>query len=707
MDNSSSKYFDACSNSKELNEIFEAKENNKNDISNLDSEKENENKNIYESPQRSVNKNINIATNFSTGLNNSNQNSNLGKNMMISTKEQTNSETGKNIRNLRIQKKFNLYAMNSIKKNLMSPIEENIQFDFSNINSNEKINNKVNNINEVTNNNNNNININIIINKNKKLQNDSELSIKNKKSSNNKMAKPRNKNFEIINTNINEEKNSLYTSIDSFSNSIVINKKKKDKKININFNNSRNSEISIETNPNKIILNSISESLLHNNKNFVNRLNFGSFQNNSSLMINTIKFENIAEDILTVDDLKMKYNLRDIPVKRKEGFLYKNKYIYSLIELQIFNFGDCPIWVMKISHHGKYLAAGNKAGKIRIYELMGYDYDNYETSYNNKTIMNYLYLVNEKPIKELSHKKDITDLCWSPFKYNLLLSSSVDNDVILWDVSKNKNCLIQKYKHDDYVTCVQFSPTDENIFITGCFDKYIRIYKINDDNKVNKKNKNMKDISRTITDSFGFFNIADKITSLSFYPDGSQIAIGTINGKIHVYDLFSNSGRYSHNFNCRNRVGKNSLGKKVTSINFINKKNAIISTCDSCVRLVSMDEGKNLSKYKGYVNENGMIRADIDLSNDIIIAGSEDGYCYSWKMLAEDNDYLKNYNYECFKPFERDVVECCIIVNEECFTNYMKKVLRFTNKINILSIIINSTDNGKIEVLLNINEEIN
>ena len=707
MDNSSSKYFDACSNSKELNEIFEAKENNKNDISNLDSEKENENKNIYESPQRSVNKNINIATNFSTGLNNSNQNSNLGKNMMISTKEQTNSETGKNIRNLRIQKKFNLYALNSIKKNLMSPIEENIQFDFSNINSNEKINNKVNNINEVTNNNNNNININIIINKNKKLQNDSELSIKNKKSSNNKMAKPRNKNFEIINTNINEEKNSLYTSIDSFSNSIVINKKKKDKKININFNNSRNSEISIETNPNKIILNSISESLLHNNKNFVNRLNFGSFQNNSSLMINTIKFENIAEDILTVDDLKMKYNLRDIPVKRKEGFLYKNKYIYSLIELQIFNFGDCPIWVMKISHHGKYLAAGNKAGKIRIYELMGYDYDNYETSYNNKTIMNYLYLVNEKPIKELSHKKDITDLCWSPFKYNLLLSSSVDNDVILWDVSKNKNCLIQKYKHDDYVTCVQFSPTDENIFITGCFDKYIRIYKINDDNKVNKKNKNMKDISRTITDSFGFFNIADKITSLSFYPDGSQIAIGTINGKIHVYDLLSNKGRYSHNFNCRNRVGKNSLGKKVTSINFINKKNAIISTCDSCVRLVSMDEGKNLSKYKGYVNENGMIRADIDLSNDIIISGSEDGYCYSWKMLAEDTDYLKNYNYECFKPFERDVVECCIIVNEECFTNYMKKVLRFTNKINILSIIINSTDNGKIEVLLNINEEIN
>ena len=707
MDNSSSKYFDACSNSKELEEMYEAKEKNIKDINSLDSNISSENKNIYESPQRTSNNNINIATNYSTGLNNSNLNSILVNTMMISTKEQTNSETGKNLRNCRLQKKINLYAMNSVKKNLMSPIEENIQFDFSNINSNEKLSKNMNNINEVTNNNNNNININIIINKNKKFQNDSELNIKNKKTSNNKVAKSRIKNFEIINTNINEERNSLYTSIDNFSNSIVINKKKKDKKININANNSRNSEISIETNQNKLFGNSISESLINNNKNLVKKLNFGSFHKISSSMLNSIKFKNISEDILTVEDLKMKYNLRDIPVKRKEGFLYKNKYIYSLIELQIFNFGDCPIWVMKISHHGKYLAAGNKAGKIRIYELMGYDYDKYETSYNNKNIMNYLYLVNEKPIKELSeHKKDITDLFWSPFKHDLLLSSSVDNYVILWDISKNKDCLIEKYKHDDYVTCVQFSPTDENIFITGCFDKFVRIYKIKKDNLNNEKNKNIKDIKQTSTDSFGFFNLSDKITALSFYPDGRQIASGTINGKIYVYDFSSNTCRFSHNFNCRNKVGKNSLGKKVTSINFINKKNAIISTCDSCVRFVSMDEGKILSKYKGNINENRMIRADIDLSNDIIISGSEDGYCYTWKLLAEDTNYLKNYNYESFKPFERDVVECCIIVNEECFTNYMKKVLHFTNKINILSIFINSTDNGKIEVLLNINEEI-
>jgi WD40 repeat protein len=475
----------------------------------------------------------------------------------------------------------------------------------------------------------------------------------------------------------------------------------KEKQI-LNFTNNKNSDFSlieINKNMNKIFGNSTSESRLKEKK------KKKKLEKIPLLKINSIGFQNILKDSLTLDDLRIKYNLRDIPVKRKEGFIPKNKYINTLIELQIFNFGDSPIWVMKISENGKYLAAGNKMGKIRIYEIMGYDYPNYENIYNNKNIMNYLYFINEKPIKEFSeHKKDITDLSWSKFKFNYLLSSSIDNYVILWDIIKKPNCK-GKFKHDDYVTCIQFSPTDENIFITGCFNKSIRIYNINDIIK-KSKDKLKETISKTPTKNYGDILIQDKITSMSFFPDGTQIAIGTFNGKIYVYDFNVNTGRYNHNFTCRNRVGKNSLGKKVTSITFLNKKNAIISTCDSSVRMISMLDGKNLSKYKGNVNENGMIRTDIDFSNDVIISGSEDGSCYTWKILAEEDKYLKNYNYESFKPFERDVVECSIIVNEECFINYMKKVLNFTNKINIISMFINSTDNGKIEVLLNINEDI-
>ena len=683
-DNSSSKYFDACSNSKELNEINEDMKEKKINIENMEINQEYEIKNIYESPNRIPNNNINSLTNNKTK---SNIPSNFDKNMISSTKDKTNDETGKTKLKERIRKKINIYAMNSVKKNLMSPIEENNQFDFSDINSNEKLNPKLNNINEITNNNNNNININIIINKNKKLQKEIKHNIQDKNSIKNKNAKSKKKE-KIITTNINEENISLYS---SYSNSLISKKIPNNVSNKQNIKNNKNLEFSyMDLNTNKIFGNSGTDSMFQN----------GLKINNNPLMIHSIEFKNLAKDILNVDDLQMKYNLRDIPIQRKDE--QKNRYIQKLIELQIFNFGDSPIWVIKLSHHGKYLAAGNKAGKIRIYELMGYDYDKYEKIYDNKNIINYLYFINEKPIKELTeHKKDITDLSWSPFKYDLLLSCSIDNFVILWDISNDKNCLIKKIEHDDYVTCVQFSPINDNIFVTGCFDKYVRIYDIN---KINIKEN--KEFAKTTTLNFGLLNLSDKITSLSFYPDGSQIAIGTINGKIHVYDLMDNTGRYNTNFNCRNRVGKNSLGKKVTSINFLNKKNAIISTCDSCVRLLSMKEGKNLSKYKGYVNENSMIRADIDFSNDVIITGSENGYCYTWKILAEDENYLKNYNYESFKPFERDIVECSIVVNEKCFVNYMKKVLFFTNKINIISIFINSTDNGKIEVLLNINEEI-
>ena len=101
-----------------------------------------------------------------------------------------------------------------------------------------------------------------------------------------------------------------------------------------------------------------------------------------------------------------------------------------------------------------------------------------------------------------------------------------------------------------------------------------------------------------------------------------------------------------------------------------------------------------------------MIRASVDLSSDIILAGSENGFCYTWHIINNEGKIKKYYNYEYFKPFLKDVVECSIIIDEKCFVNYVKKVLKLTNKINVISVIINSTDNGKIEVLLNVDEEI-
>ena len=692
-EDSSSQYFDVCSNSMELYELEKKNNSNKQEKSEESSKKNSsmkeDSKVNYESPpKKSLNNINNNYTNNSTVILSSNRPSNLNNNLVISNTESTNKETEKALTNKNSRKKINIHNMNCVKKKLLSPIDEN--------------------------------NINLEGSKD-------DLSAKN----------------DINNINDINSETSVYSSLDEISNSTMFKKYDKIKEIENDdedekeesnktksFNKKGYSFIENNTRKKIVFENSLSESEI-NNKDYFNykqlsKENTIIFKQYDSLKINSINFEDIPIDSLTVNDLKIK--LREIPVRRKD-IPDKKRYLKTLIEIQIFNFDNCPIWCLKINKNGQYLAAGNKIGKIRIYEIKGYDYK-YEKTYNRKSLMDFLKFVEEKPIKELyGHKKDIIDLSWSPFKKDLLLSASIDHFVILWDISDENNCLLEKYEHGDLITSVQFSPTNANYFITGCLDKYVRIYNIS--NYINQKNnildntienninnidsnnnkKNKKKMLKESVSNFSkknikdFFNITDKITCVSYFPEGNQIAIGTINAKIIIYDLFENNIRYNHSFTCRNRLGKNSLGKKITSIEFINKNKAVITTCDSCIRLVSMNEGKTISKYRGYSNENSMIRGSLDLSSDIIISGSENKFCYVWHLHNEKKK-KKNYDYEYFQPFSNDIVECSIIIEEKCFVNYVKKVLKLTNKINILSIIINATDKGKIDVLLNIDEEI-
>lgn len=37
------------------------------------------------------------------------------------------------------------------------------------------------------------------------------------------------------------------------------------------------------------------------------------------------------------------------------------------------------------------------------------------------------------------------------------------------------NCL-QRFKHTDLVSCIAFHPSDDRYFVTGCFDKVLRLW---------------------------------------------------------------------------------------------------------------------------------------------------------------------------------------------------------------------------------------
>ena len=473
---------------------------------------------------------------------------------------------------------------------------------------------------------------------------------------------------------------------------------------------------------------------------------------NNEIPINNIEFHNIKIDKISLNYIKKNFRRIDIETKNKKS---NKNYIKTLIELQNFYIENCVIRVIKISPDGHYLAAGCENGKIKIYEIMGYNYLHYKLKYDKENIKEFLNFINEVPFKTLAkHKKDIIDLDWSPFYPNLLLSASLDHFVCLWDIiEKDKNCLIKSYNHKDVVTSVAFNPKYKNIFISGCFDTFVRIWKFNcEDNIMNlledndiinkgkninnkekeannamiypfgKKDKNDKllDISNTCeainksTENFNhynnepiyYFNIENKIISLSYFPDGTKIGVGTEKGKIYVYNVVEDMNYiYNNNF----FVSKKKFGcfktffrsgKKVTNIQFIDKTHALISTSDSYIRLVDMNAGRILYQYKGFVNNISMTRAYGDLCDNVIIVGGKDGYCYLWNIYEK----IINKNYIRFKPFSKELIESSVIAHEKCYVYYMKKISKLTNKLLIKSIIVNSTSKGRLEILLNIDE---
>ena len=684
----SSIYSDACENSFQLEQQYKKNhelEDNKinNNINNL--------KNINENNDINDNKNENFKILDNILDINDLDNQNISKKEInFNFNDETKREKKeKNINNRYfVNKNINYKNINKINLSNINIIINNNKNNIENINSKNKNNNfqniQFNNISTKT------INS---IKEEKKEKEKENMTLKNTQNDNKKeeyMINNPNTN-ESINKNINNSKlsenNNIKKNIINFSSTSNLN-------LNL-FNDFENITI-ISKKRKKDISNNISKStVIIPNK----QLSFSS--NENSLTSNKIKFEDISYNQIDLNYLK---HLRIIPIKSKK----KGKgYLKILLELQHFYVDSSDIRVIKISEDGKFLSVGLENGKIKLYEILGNDYDKFDISYSKKNIMEYLNFIKEKAYKCLEgHKEDIIDLSWSPFYYYLLLSCSIDGFVILWNVNlSEQKSKIECFNHEKIVTCVSFSPTEKNIFITGCLDKVIRIWDIKDIS-LEKKEDNIKSNKYDVYEKYNkeYFNIEEKITSLNFDPTGKEIIIGTHNGKIIKYELKGNKYYYKGSFTCRNRLGKNSFGKKITSIEFFNKNYAIISSCDSRIRLLSINDGKIICKYKGYLNENSMIKSCIDYNYDIIISGSEDGFVYVWDIYNIDKD-KRNSNYEYFKPYLKEKIQCSLIVPEKIYCNFMKKIIKITNKLLISSIIINATDKGRLEILLNIDDE--
>ena len=533
------------------------------------------------------------------------------------------------------------------------------------------------------------------------------------------------KQFEISSINSNSNKNFMEENTDTELNKIfgITNSDKNSQKArrskeiknyslynNIkeenSFHNFKKMNITSYIKFNKLNNPNLLNSLIYNNnynQNLKNNLTTTQNQNQNKVnplnnqkiikpIIDTIKFEGFEKDDLDKNYFDNK--LTNIITKSKNIKSDKNKHIKTLYELQNFEADNSAITSININEEGNFIGIGFKSGKIKIYEIMNYLYQKYKSNYCIKNLHEYLNFINETPYKTLSgHPNEILDLIWlqSNNKNKFLLSASLDL-VILWNINRPNNFITRKYFHRQTISCIALNQVHKNIFGTGCTDNIIRLWPISRTllglPKLEKNNG--ENVSKQ-------FYVQEDITTFNFFKDGNKAAVGTVKGKIFVFLIFPKIN-FEYKFEC-----KNTFGKPIININFYSNNLCAISSLDSRIRLVNIEDGKIIHKYKGHKIEQNKIKMNIDSCNDIIITGSENGYCYLYNIFNKENDKIKNYNFEYFKiASSNDVINVVQTVSEKCYVNYFKKILSLTNKIILDSIIIIGNDKGEIKILINI-----
>ncbi|XP_057522137.1 WD repeat-containing protein YMR102C-like [Amaranthus tricolor] len=239
-----------------------------------------------------------------------------------------------------------------------------------------------------------------------------------------------------------------------------------------------------------------------------------------------------------------------------------------------------------------------------------------------------VFRIMEKPLHEFQgHSSEVLDLSWS--KSDCLLSASVDKTVRLWRVGIN-HCL-KVFPHNNYVTCIQFNPVDDNCFISGSIDGKVRVWEISHCKVVN------------------WIETKDIVTAVCYRPDGQGGIIGSLAGSFRFYNISDDQLEVEAPVFLDNK--KKSSGKRITGFQFFpqDPSKVMISCADSQVRIL---QGANvIGKFKGQRRTGAHCTASFTADGKHIVAASEDANVYVWK--CNDRDYTDSSRIKKIKSSER------------------------------------------------------
>lgn len=291
------------------------------------------------------------------------------------------------------------------------------------------------------------------------------------------------------------------------------------------------------------------------------------------------------------------------------------------------NSANHAVWAMEFSKDGRYLAAAGQDKKLRVWEVISSaeerDQEEKLSEANNEGdgVRLNAPVFKSKLVREYDgHTSSILDLSWS--KNNFLLSSSMDKTVRLYHVSRAE-CLCA-FKHNDFVTSIQFHPRDDRFFLAGSLDSKIRLWSIPDKNVAY------------------WAQVPDMVTAVAFTPDGKTAIAGCLNGLCLLYDT---EGLKAHSqIHVRSARGKNAKGSKITGIDTIAMPREgsqpdvklLITSNDSRVRMYNLKDRTLEVKFRGNENSCSQIHASFSDDGKYVICGSEDRRVYVWPTAVSE-----------------------------------------------------------------------
>ncbi|KAK8540476.1 hypothetical protein V6N13_028095 [Hibiscus sabdariffa] len=322
------------------------------------------------------------------------------------------------------------------------------------------------------------------------------------------------------------------------------------------------------------------------------------------------------------------------------------------------------ILTMKFSPDGQYLASAGEDGVVRVWQVVeserlgNSDIHDENPSYvyfqvNSFSELVHVHADKEKKEKSTGVKKksdlicvifpqkvfrildkpihvfrghcgEVLDLSWSKNKH--ILSSSVDKTVRLWQVGYDA---CQKvFLHNDYVTCVQFNPVDDDYFISGSIDGKVRTWAIPGCQVVD------------------WTDVTDIVTAVCYRPDGKGVVIGSMNGNCRFYDASDNCLQLNVQICIQSK--KKPPCSRITGLQFSpgDPDTLMVTSADSQVRILNGID--MVCKFRGLHNAGSQISAAFTSDGMRIVSASEDSNVYVWNYVKQDGPvpHAKN-NWSC------------------------------------------------------------